>query len=661
VITIGIDTGGTFTDAYIVGGDGSASTLKVDTTPHDLTVCFGNAIDASADALGLSRNELLERTHVIRFSSTIGTNTVLTRGGPRLGLIVTEGHESDLYGAAEGDTIFDFIPRDLVAGISEGVSESGEIERAPDPAQVNAVVRGLLERGARILVVSLRNASANRANEVAVRGMVDGNYPRHYLGAIPVLLSTQIGAGDDDGSRTAATVVNAYMHKKLATSLYKAEDDVRRDGFRNPVLVVNADGGVTRVAKTKALTTYQSGPTAGIHGSSMLCRAYGIEAALTADVGGTSTDVGVIIGGRPIKRERIDVAGMLVAQPSVELVSFAVGGGSLAATGATGATVGPESAGSLPGPACFGLGGRNATPTDAWLVLGYLDPAYYLGGRKRLDVAAAREAIQEHVAGPLGISVEEGALAIKRAAEEQVADGIEALLERADIREQLDGTSLADTAMIAYGGGGGVLIPAVSQRLGLGQVVLSRFSPVFSAFGVSTLDVRHTYEARVAFDAGAALADVVSDLVDTARRDMKGEGLDPESMTLSVSVSGGDGERLGETDDLTTTLGGVAAGVAAGASVVVELSAVCPVQKAELPDEPSAGGHDAEQARTKERDVVLETGPRTVGVYAREQLQTGDVLSGPALIESGETTYLVPEGMRCTVDRFGSAVLTQEA
>jgi N-methylhydantoinase A len=660
MITIGIDTGGTFTDAYIAGGDGGASTLKVDTTPHDLTVCFANAIDASADALGVSRSELLERASVIRFSSTIGTNTVLTRSGPRLGLIVTEGSEADLYGAADGETIFDFVPRDLVAGIGETVTEAGTIEREPNPAQVNAVVRRLLERGARILVVSLRNAAANPANEAAVRRIVDGNYPRHYLGAIPVLLSTQIGAGTDDGSRTAATVVNAYMHKKLATSLYKAEDDVRRDGFRNPVLVVNADGGVTRVAKTKALTTYQSGPTAGIHGSSMLCRAYGIDAALTADVGGTSTDVGLIAGGRPIKRDRIDVAGLLVDQPSVELVSFAVGGGSLASVKSGAAAVGPESAGSLPGPACFGLGGREATPTDAWLVLGYLDPDYYLGGRKRLDGELAREAIRERVAAPLGVDVEEAALAIKQAAEAQVAAGIGALLERADIAERLDGIAPGDMAMIAYGGGGGVLIPTVAQRLGLGRVVLSRFSPVFSAFGVSTLDVRHTYETRTQWDAGAVVGDLVGELTAAARRDMKGEGLDPGSMTVSVSVAA-DGQRVADTDDLGATLGALAGGVNGAGTVVLTLSAVCPVLKAELPDEPASGDHDAEQARTKTRPVVLEDGRRDVGVYAREQLRAGDTITGPALIEASDTTYLVPDGIRCTVDRFGSAVLTQEA
>ena len=214
--------------------------------------------------------------------------------------------------------------------------------------------------------------------------------------------------------------------------------------------------------------------------------------------------------------------------------------------------------------------------------------------------------------------------------------------------------------MIAYGGGGGVLISAVAQRLGLGRVVLSRFSAVFSAFGVSTLDVRHTYEARTHWDAGAVIGDLVADLAAAARRDMKGEGLDPGSMTVSVSVSA-DGRRVGETDDLGATLGALAPGVNGTGTAVLTLSAVCPVLRAELPDERAADGHDAEQARSKTRAIVLESGRREVGVYAREQLRSGDTLVGPALIEASDTTYLVPEGTRCTVDTFGSAVLTQEA
>src|SRR5207253_3447854 len=167
---------------------------------------------------------------------------VLTRSGPKLGLLVTEGEEGDLYGAAAGNLIFRFVAPDMVAGVAERVSEDGRVEHGPDPAAVAASARGLLERGARILVVSLRNGASNPANERAVLEAIDTSYPRHYLGAVPTLLATQVSAAARDASRTAAAVVNAYMHKRLALSLYRAEDDLRRASFGHPLLVVTAGG-----------------------------------------------------------------------------------------------------------------------------------------------------------------------------------------------------------------------------------------------------------------------------------------------------------------------------------------------------------------------------------------------------------------------------------
>ena len=428
MLTVGIDTGGTFTDVFINSDDsrGARSACRPRTRS---TVCFADAIRASAEALELPLEQFLRQAEVIRFSSTIGTNTVLTHTGPRLGLIVTAGAQENLYGAADGDAIHEFIPVDGVAEIDEETRPNGEVGQEPDPEQLATVVRDLLERGARLLVVSLRNASANPANERAVQRIIDDSYPRHYLGALPVLLSTQVGATFDDARRTASAVVNGYMHQKLATSLYRAEDDLRRGGFRHPLLIVNTDGGATRVAKTRALSTYQSGPTGGVYASALLCRELGIENAITADVGGTSTDVGLIAGGEPVLRESVEVGGVSVLQASVELLSFAIGGGSIARAREGRLELGPESAGATPGPACFGLGGREPTPTDAWLVLGYLDPDYYLGGQKRLDVDLARRALAT-LAEPLGLSVEQAALAVCDEAEKIAAAGIVALLGR---------------------------------------------------------------------------------------------------------------------------------------------------------------------------------------------------------------------------------------
>jgi N-methylhydantoinase A/oxoprolinase/acetone carboxylase beta subunit len=657
VITVGIDTGGTFTDSFVSVGDGEVATVKVETTPHDLTVCFADAIEASARAVGLSQEDFLRQAEIIRFSSTIGTNTVVTRSGPKLGLIVTLGAEHELYGAAEGETLFGFIPKTMVAGIRESVSRDGSVESAPDPEEVGRVAKALLEQGARILVVSLGNATANPANERAVKALIDASYPRHYLGAVPVHLSTEINATADDARRTAAAIVNAYMHKKLASSLYRAEDDLRRTGYRHPLLVVTADGGVTRVAKTRALSTYQSGPTSGIHASALLCTALGVDVALTADVGGTSTDVGLVVSGRPVRRNRIDVGGLPVAQPSVELVSFGIGGGSIATVADGRVHVGPESAGAAPGPACFGLGGLEATPTDAWLVLGYLDPDFYLGGRKRLDFALARRALEEQIARPLEVSAEEAALAVNEATVRAVVDGIEATVALDRIERELTGRHVSELALVAYGGGGGILMPAVARRLGISRTILSRFSPIFSAFGISTFDVRHTYEARVALD-GSSAARAIESLAQAARRDMRGEGFDPRATAVAVSVFSDDGTPLAEDvpEEKVDRID-----LPRGAPLRFSLAATCSVPKPPLPEESADAGEDPSNAEKGAREIRLGDTPVTATVYARERLRAGNVIRGPALVEASDTTYLVPERVRCRVDRFGNAVLSEEA
>lgn len=659
--TIGIDTGSTFTDSFVGDSEGRHWTTKVPTTPHDLTVCFAEAIAQSASTVGLELGEFLRRSSVIRFSSTIGTNTVLTRSGPKLGLLVTAGEEGSLYGAVDGGLVFQFLADGMVAGVDESVSADGRVGRIPDREEVAKAVRRLLERGARILVVSLRNSVLNPANERAVLEAIDGSYPRHYLGAVPTLLSTQVSAVADDAARTSAAVVNAYMHKKLAFSLYKAEDDLRRASFRRPLLVVTADGTVTRVAKTRALSTFQSGPTSGVYASALLCEAHRIEAALTADVGGTSTDLGLVVGSRPVRRRRIDVGGLDVAQSSVELFSVAVGGGSICRVENGQVVVGPESAAALPGPACYGLGGRDATPTDAWLVLGYLDPDFYLGGRRRLKVEAAQRALQEQIATPLGVTVEEAALTVKTAAELAAADGVSQMMDRPSVREALGERSLRDLAMVAYGGGGGILLPSAARHLGIGKVFLSSLSSVFSAFGVSTFDVRHRYEARVAITGGNEVVQVLDDLVDSARRDIRGEGFDQDAAALDVSAVAEDGRVLFED----VPVSGVAAAIqetdlAQGAWITIALSATCEVTKPGLPllEDVSAGV--VSDVAAGERSVLMEEGRRTIAVHLWDRLRAGQQLAGPALIESSGSTYLVPESTTCEIDRFGTAVLSQE-
>jgi N-methylhydantoinase A len=665
--SIGIDTGGTFTDAFIADDASGHWTAKVPTTPHDLTVCFADAIEASAQAVGLPRHDLLRRTAVIRFSSTIATNTALTLSGPKLGMLVTAGGRQDLYGLAGTDDearITQFIGPDMITGLTEEVSPDGEVLLAPSGDEVIAAVRDLLERGARLIVVCLRNSAVNPANEAAVGRIIDASYPRHYLGAVPTLLSTDVSALAGDADRMAAVVVNGYLHRRLATSLYKAEDDLRASGLARPLLIVTADGSVARVAKTRALATYQSGPAAGVHGGALLARTYGLGAALTADVGGTSTDFGLVLDGRPVRRQRIEVAGLEIAQPSVELHSIALGGGSIVAVNDGALAVGPDSAGAAPGPACFGLGGTSPTPTDAWLVLGYLDPANYLGGRRRLFPDLATEALMRVVGAPLGLSAEEAALAVAEAAVRAAADGVGEMLARPAARAALGGRSAVGLALISYGGGGGCLLPAVAARAGLGTVYLPVLSPVFSAFGVSTFDIEHSYEARLPtgqLAIGQGVNGGLAALEAAARRDARGEGFDPGDARIEVSVLRDDGTALAEGLEPGQVAGTAQRlGLGAAGTALVRLRATCVVHKPGLPGQAEAGVPLAD-AQTGRRSILLPEGECEVPVYARDRLRAGHGMSGPCLIESGGSTYLIPAGTNSRIDQFGTAVLAPGA
>ena len=274
-------------------------TVKVDTTPHDLTVCFNQCIKEGAKKFGYDDVEaFLKQTMLIRLSTTIGTNSLIQRTGPKLGLIVTKGYEETLY--QDNNPVLGFVlDRELVIGVDEAVSDQGEVLKPVDEKEIRQAVKKLLESGARGFVVSLKNAHLNKANEQKIRSIIQEDFPVHYLGAKPVWLASEISNRADDGIRTNAGVINAYLHRDMVRYLYKADEQVRQQGFPHNLLIAHSNGGVARVAKTKAMDTYNSGPAAGLMGSAYVGRLYGLDKIVTLDIGGTSTDVGLIVNAEP--------------------------------------------------------------------------------------------------------------------------------------------------------------------------------------------------------------------------------------------------------------------------------------------------------------------------------------------------------------------------
>lgn len=269
--TIDIDTGGTFTDAFVVR-DGEPHTFKVLTTPHDLAVCFQEVVERAAEDLGLTVAALLRETVCVRYATTVGTNAVIQRTGPQLGLIVSEGSESQA-GAATGQ----FVDEGMVATVGG------------DEAALVTATRSLLDRSARGLVVSL--SGGDHEAEQSVRTDFEGHYPKNCLDSVPLLLSHEVDDDPDDTRRTSTALFNAYLHPEVARYLYRCEDWLRDAGYQRPLLIVHNDGGCARVAKTIAGKTYNSGPTAGLMGAEVVSRLYDSDSLVTFDVGGTSLDV----------------------------------------------------------------------------------------------------------------------------------------------------------------------------------------------------------------------------------------------------------------------------------------------------------------------------------------------------------------------------------
>ncbi|MFO1467247.1 MAG: hydantoinase/oxoprolinase family protein [Steroidobacteraceae bacterium] len=660
MLTIDIDTGGTMTDALVSDGIHRHS-FKVDTTPHDYTVSFLACLEEAARKLGSASVEvLLADVSLIRWSSTITTNVLGERRGSKVGLLVTRGHESTLYGNRHSPIVGELVAPTDIIGIGD----------APTAAEILAGVKQLLEGGVRRVCVCLRGAFPDNAAERGIKSTIEQQYPDHIIGAVPVLLGSEMAPVRDDQTRVHYSVINAYTHTQLAASLFKAEDLLRDEHrWRGPLLIGHTNGGVARIGKTKAVDTIESGPVFGTFGGAHMAQLYGLRRVVCLDVGGTTTKVSILRDGTPVFQRSGELIGVPVRSSLPLLRSAVVGGGSVARGRDGLITLGPESMGATPGPACYGLGGEEATLTDALLTLGYLDPENFLGGRRKLDVELARTAIERAVANPLDTSVEVAALAIR---DEAVAIMAELL------RETLDEAGLApqETTLFAYGGNGPMFAAFVAERLRLRSAYLFDLGPVFSAFGSSMSEVMHRYERGVDLpwvaEQAHEVSSVVRELHDQAQRDLRGEGFDPVRARYELAAD------FGESDaDVTTIAAEIANGAdadpygalksAATASNVVEgrhrmlgirLSSRFEIGTHSLAKRTKPGT----QNRTGQRPVRFDGAPEAMAtVQPWEAMNVGDEVSGPAVVNGETLTCPLPRAWTLRVDEYGNGELCRSA
>ena len=661
--TADIDVGGTLTDGVFTDGE-NVVCVKVDTTPHDLTVCLFDCLGQGAARLDFSEiAAFLEHIELIRWSTTITSNVLAELTGPRIGLLVSRGHEKDIYGGSSRSVIFDGVLAEKdVIGLKGSAAETDIMNAA----------RSLLESGVRRICVSLKGSHRHPGREIWIKRTIDQQYPDHFLGSVPVLAGSELSKSGDDQTRTYCALINAYTHGALARTLFKAEDELREtSGYAGAFLVSHINGGVAGVSKTRAMDTIESGPVLGIHGSAHLARAYGIKDLIAMDIGGTTAKISVLSNGEPIYRKPSDFFGIPVELSLPDLRSIALGGGSVVkpAEGehAGAVRLGPESMGSYPGPACYGLGGDQPTLTDAFVAAGLINPEYFLGGSKPIHLELARRAVEERVAKPLHISTEEACGAIIRRAFELVAD----LIEKAQIKREF-----SELTLFAYGGNGGLFGCGVAEAAGLVRVQVFSLGPVFSAFGSAVSDISHVYERflpgvmvsdAVLKDIGRILLEMKADVV----KDLLGEGVRPDDVThdveLEVSQNGESSVpvRCSESSLMSgknlQAVFSAALDISDGSSEqvsleLIRLRAKKKMLKPRLIEHPLQGASSS-HAHVGARKVLWGSSKGEGQIYRWESLQPGNVVEGCAVLEGVNTTYFIPEGWTMVVDSFGNGAL----
>lgn len=700
--SINIDIGGTFTDCAIIWGDRLARG-KAPTTYYNVSIGFTNAIEQACRQMGVSLAKVLENTDIIRYGTTVSMNSLIQRTGQKVGLFVTEGFEdTTIIGRALSwaDGLLPqmtsnralvkkpepVVPRELIVGVKERVDCSGNVLRPLRRQDVLSKLRYLVDRGVTAFAVCLLWSHLNPTHERLIKQIIEEEYPDTYLGSLPVMLSSDIGPVEGEYERSMNVVLCAYLHRDLSDELYGLGERLRGEGYRFPLILTHSTGASASVGKTSAVETYGSGPVAGLFGSQYLCQLYGINNVLATDMGGTSFDYGLVVDkSASIRSDHPLVDRFRVNLPVIEVKTIGAGGGSIAWIDEIGMLhVGPRSAGAFPGPVCYDQGGSEPTVTDANVVLGYINPEYYLGGRIRLNKELAVKVIKEKLAVPMKMEVEEVALAIRQLVGARM--GIEI---QSDIL--LRGLDPRGFAIFAYGGAGPTHCCDYGAYLGDLPIYTFDFDSAFCAFGMGTMPFASVYSVSklvVLYDymTGEYLSEYeqfnneIEHLVDKAFRDLEYEGFPREKVSIQLELSMRYGASLMSTTTAAPELllrseeevkvvcelfeeawaqkySKASAYPEGGVEVTrFTLRASAPVPEVRIIEHPMGGTVPPKRASKGNRSILwsrdrlIET-----PIYNWELLRCGNVLEGPVVIESPDTTYVIPEGKKLIIDKYRNA------
>lgn len=513
---VSVDIGGTFTDCF-VAWDNRYVESKALTTHQNLALGFNEALKNACMELDVSERELLSQVDSVRYATTLGTNALIERKGPRLGLLTTAGYRSsvplsrakgygvglshkqqmDVPNAQRPDPI---IPIPMILEVRERMDYKGDVVLDLDEEDLRDKIRQLVDKGAEAIVVVLANSVVNPVHEQRIREIFLEEYPGHMLGSIPMLLSHQVVGRKGEYVRAMSTIMDGFLHQVMYHGLGTLELNLRSAGYDKPMLINHNSGGMAQLNSTDALQTVHSGPVSGIAASEHLASQSGLGNIVAADMGGTSFDIGIVVEGG-VKHYDFNpvIERWMVSVPMVHLVTLGAGGGSICRFDRMFKTVqvGPESAGSDPGPACYDRGGMRPTVTDADLMLGYLDPANYASGSIKLNPRRSKQAFEEHLSDDLDLPIVECAMLIKQVVDSNMANGIATELRTRGYEPQ-------DFTILAYGGNGPLHACGIARALGVGRILAPPFASTFSAVGAGNMNQLHIHEMStwtVLFDA----------------------------------------------------------------------------------------------------------------------------------------------------------------
>jgi len=664
---VGVDIGGTFTDIVCAGSDGSLRLMKRPTTRGDPAAAVRDALAAMRGEWGIDPASIARFVH----GSTVATNAVIERKGARTGIVTTAGFRDVLeIGRQMRHRMYDLILRPetpvfLAPGsrrkeVRERVSAQAEIVTPLDEDDVRRVAAELAADGVEAIAIVFLFSFLNPAHERRAREIVAAAHP-----GIAVSLSSEVDPAFREYERTAVTAFDAYLKPVVAGYLASMERDLATAGVAAPLQIMQSRGGISSAANAarRPVRLFLSGPAAGVVGALSVGKAAGAGDLISIDIGGTSCDIALISGGEPLVRGEGVIDGYTVRVPMVDVTAIGAGGGSIARIDDSGALrVGPQSAGSEPGPACYGRGGVEPTVTDASLVLGYLDPGYFAAGTLRLDLERARAALAP-LAARMGASVETAALGIHRVVNAQMAEAMRLV----SIGRGIDPRGYT---LVPLGGAGPLHAAALAAELGISCILVPPHPGVLSAAGLLAAPIEHELSAAYPQPLdGADWGDVQSVL---ARLDggctrlMAGEGVGLDAAEIRhfadiCYIGQGYHLEIPIRADASEPLAALYRDFLAAHDRVYGHATEAPARIVNLraqhrvapPALATAGPllRVAPSNRKSRRQVLIDpsSGVETADIYDRAALAVGREFAGPAIVEQPDTTTLVPRGWRCRV------------